>query len=195
MLMKLDEKIFHTSDLANLWSIYDKNTLYTTLKRYTGAGLIYRVYKGLYSSIPPSKLDPYQLAIGAIHGYCYISTETVLFNKGLINQSPSTVNIVSAKSITLKIMDIKIKSRRLKDIFLYNPAGISEENGIRVATPMRAIADTLYFNGKYHFDRKIDWKKVMQMQKEVGYPLTPERYDFARSKNVHSAGTFSAGIG
>jgi hypothetical protein len=35
----------------------------------------------------------------------------------------------------------------------------------------RAVADLLYFNSNYYFDNKkrIDWKKVKKIQKEVGY--------------------------
>ena len=44
-----DEVVFHAHDLAILWGISDKNTLYTTLKRYTDKGLLKRIYKGLYT--------------------------------------------------------------------------------------------------------------------------------------------------
>lgn len=35
LLAQMDEKVFHASDLASLWEITQKNTLYTTLKRYS----------------------------------------------------------------------------------------------------------------------------------------------------------------
>ena len=34
VLLKQDQKVFHTQDLALLWGIINKNTLYTTIKRY-----------------------------------------------------------------------------------------------------------------------------------------------------------------
>jgi len=38
-LIKLDRKIFHSNDLAIAWGISNKNTLYTTIKRYVQKGI------------------------------------------------------------------------------------------------------------------------------------------------------------
>ena len=61
--------------------------------------------------------------------------------------------------------------RRLKDTYLYNDRGIDIINGVMMAGVERAVADLLYFNPEFYFDneKKIDWKKVKQIQKEVGY--------------------------
>lgn len=48
-LAQTGEVLFHTSDLANLWQIRNKNTLHTTIKRYTQKGLFFRIYRGFYS--------------------------------------------------------------------------------------------------------------------------------------------------
>jgi len=66
-IARLREVIFHVSDLANLWNINNSNTLYTTLKRYSQAGLIHRIQKGMYSLIPIDDLDPLLLGIKALH--------------------------------------------------------------------------------------------------------------------------------
>ena len=89
-LARLGDIIFHASDLANLWDIRNPNTLYTTLKRYVKSGLIFRIRKGMYSLIPLDELDPILLGIKTIHSYAYISTETVLFDEGIINQRPGS---------------------------------------------------------------------------------------------------------
>jgi len=182
MLLKMDDKIFHASDLASLWQITNKNTLYTVLKRYCAAGLLHRIHKGMYSVVNPSLLSDEMLAVKAVHAYCYISTETVLFENAYINQPPGSISLISEKSVTFSIMGRLVKSRQLKDSFLYNPEGISEHNGIRVASPERAICDMLYFNDKYHFDKQPDWKRIKKLQQSIGYQLTPQRYDFAVKK-------------
>ena len=84
-LLKLKEKLFHTNDLALLWGITNKNTLYTTIKRYLQKGILIPVHKGFYSTVPIDQLDPFKLAIGYLHRFTYISCETVLIQEGIIS--------------------------------------------------------------------------------------------------------------
>lgn len=56
---KLGEIVFRADDLANLWQITNKNTLHTTLSRYVKKGLLFRIWKGLYSVRPVADIDPF----------------------------------------------------------------------------------------------------------------------------------------
>ena len=172
-LARLGEQVFHTSDLANLWNISNKNTLYTTLKRYTKAGLIYRVYKGLYSIRPIDKLDPYLLGVKALHKFAYISTETVLASEGVVLQDIQYITLISSESKKFSIDDVNYRSRQLDDKFLFNKIGVNIKDRVNVATIERAVADILYFNPSFYFDnpKQIDWKEVRRIQKEV-YDIT-----------------------
>jgi len=173
-LAALGEMVFYGDDLANLWDIYDKNTLYTTLKRYTAQGLIYRVFRGLYAIKPIDKLDPFLLGTKAAGEFSYVSTETILSKEGIILQNVGQLTLVGQKSKKFAIARNDYKVRQLADMYLFNPVGIIEVNGARVATLERAMADLLYFNSRAHFDARqlIDWGKVRKMQKEIGYPIT-----------------------
>lgn len=171
-LGKTGDTIFHINDLANLWNIKEKNTLRTTLRRYHKNGLIHRIYRGVYSTINPDRLDAYLLGAKTLHAYCYLSAETILFRDGYISQKPAYLTYIGEKSQKISVMELDIKCRQLAPQFLYNPAGIIRQNGYNVATTIRAIADVLYFNKYYYFDRKIDLEAVKQMQKEIGYPVT-----------------------
>lgn len=175
LLAKQNHPIFHAKDLARLWAIENSNTLYTLLKRYTQRKLLFRVYKGLYSFLPIEKLDPLLLGVKALHRYAYVSTETILVKEGIITQILYNYTLVSNHSYHFQIGPHSFKSRKLKEEYLYNSAGIFEENGVLKATLERAIADLLYFNPKAYFDgmRRVDFNKVRQLQKEIGYPLTP----------------------
>lgn len=174
ILARQDQPLFHARDLARLWGIKSKNTLHTVLKRYTRRGLIFRIYKGLYSLLPFSKLDPLSLGLKALHSYAYVSTETILMKEGIITQVIFNYTFISGNSRNFKIGPYQFKSRKLKDEYLFNPVGIIEEDGILKATTERAIADLLYFNPKAYFDGMefIDFKKVKKIQKEIGYPIT-----------------------
>ena len=178
-LAKIGEIVFHTDDLANLWRITNKNTLYTTIKRYVGQGLLFRIYKGFYGIMPSREIDPYLLGVKALHRYAYVSCETVLREEGIIQQELSAITLVSSETKRFSIAGNNYYSRKLADKFLYQQKGIAvADRGVRKANAERAIADLLYFNPHAYFDARnlIDWKKVRDLQKELGYPLTPERY-------------------
>ncbi|MFA4873662.1 MAG: hypothetical protein WC659_07100 [Patescibacteria group bacterium] len=183
-LAQLNELIFHAKDLANLWHISNPNNLHTTLKRYAQQGLLYRIYRGFYALKPIADLDPSMLGLKALHEYGYVSTETVLANAGIMQQASGQITLVSAQSKRFKIGDYSYRSRRLADRFLFQDIGLEKDGSLNIASAERAVADMLYFNPAIYFDgsRTIDWKKVAHIQKIIGYPFTPSRYDITSPK-------------
>ena len=179
-LAKIGETVFHSKDLANLWQITNFNTLYTTLKRYAQKKLIFKIYKGFYGLKPIAELDPLLIGVKAVHRYCYISAETVLEQAGIINQTTNKITLISSQNKKFFIGSYHYYCRKLNDRFLFNPAGLTEKNGVKIASLERATADLLYFNPRAYFDAEklIDWKKVRQLQQTIGYPLTTIRYAF-----------------
>ena len=181
-LAKLGEFVFHARDLANLWHIQNLNTLYTTLRRYAKQKLLFRIYKGFYALKPVGELNPFLLGVKALHEYAYVSCETILVQEGILQQRIESITLVSSQTKRFSIGDYSYLSRKLADQFLYNPFGVGEEDGIRKATLERAAADLLYFNPRAYLDagnsHSIDWRRVKQIQQQIGYSLTPERYRF-----------------
>lgn len=170
-LIRLDRKLYHTNDLAILWGISNKNTLYTTIKRYVGKGVLFPIYKGLYSTVVVSQLNPLELGVAVIHKFAYLSTESILFSASIISQKPNGYTFISGISKKITINGTSFIYRQLADKYLNNPSGLSNQNGIFVASTERAVADLKYFNPRYHFDLpdNIDWGKVNVIEKEVGY--------------------------
>lgn len=170
-LIRLDRQLYHSNDLAILWGISNKNTLYTAVKRYIQKGILVPVYKGLYSTVPLSQLDPLELGVAVVHKYAYLSTESVLVQAGVIYQTIHKHTFISSVSKKIAIGDESFLYRKLKDEYLSSPAGIDSQNGIFTASVERAAADMLYFDRNYHFDvpENIDWKKMSNIQKEIGY--------------------------
>jgi len=171
-LNRIDRKVFHSNDLAILWNIANKNTLYTAIKRYVQKGVLIPIYKGLYSTVPISQLDPLELGRAIVHRYTYLTTESVLVQEGIISQAIYAHTFVSSISKRVTVGDSSFRFRKLKDEYLYNPTGILNNEGNLIATTERAVADMLYYNPKYHFDfsASIDFEKVKEMQIEIGYP-------------------------
>jgi hypothetical protein len=130
------------------------------------------VYKGLYSTVPISSLEPLELGVAIIHRYTYLTTESVLSQAGIISQRIYDYTFVANRSKRVTVGQWSFRYRKLKDEYLYHPAGIVNQDGLFIAATERAVADMLYFNPKYHFDvpESIDLDKVRSIQKEIGYP-------------------------
>ncbi len=171
ILANFKQKTFHVDDLARIWGIENKNTLHTTLKRYSQKGLIKRVHRGFYIFGDIDNVEPVALGLSSLHSYSYLSTESVLVRAGAIFQKIDYITIVSNKSLRFEIGENKYFSRQLKDDFLFNKTGIIVNDGINVASTERAVADLLYFNKDYFLDnpKAIDWKKVKEIQNKLGY--------------------------
>ena len=170
-LLHNGKSVYHTQDLAVIWGISNSNTLYTTIKRYVQKGLLNKIHKGFYSTIPVKDINPFYLGLLAIHRYGYISTESVLINEGLMFQDIKYITIVSSVSKRFNIAGYDFLVRKMKDDFLYNNSGIIIKDGVSIASTNRAIADMLYFNPKYHFDcnKKINWSEIDKIKKKVNY--------------------------
>lgn len=174
-LAALGETVLHTRDLAVLWDISDANTLHTTLKRYTRQGLLHRLWRGMYAVKPADRIDLFFLGVKALHGYAYVGFETILFQAGVMNQRPTAITLASRVSRRFVLAGQSYVSRKLADRYLYQMAGIREENGVKVASVERAVADVLYVNPRAFFDGPIDWPEVRRIQEAVGYPVIYNR--------------------
>lgn len=177
----LGETIFHTKDLANLWKIRNKNTLYTTLSRYAKEGLIHRIHNGLYS-VNEKNINPYLIGVKVLHGNSYISCESILYDNGVINQKPRYISLVGSVSKRFFVNGQEFRARKLLDKFLFNNIGIKIIDGVPMASLERAIADTLYFSPKKYLDAftstLIDWKKIKKLALTIGYNIKiPQNYD------------------
>ena len=151
-LATMGEVVFSVQDAATIWNVKNPQTLRMMLSRYVNRGLLYRVWRGLYSVIPPKKINPMFLGIKVLHRYAYVSCETALFDAGLINQRPTEITIISNVSRRFSLLGYHYRSRKMDDGALYSTSGITLQNGIRMATPERAKRDMNYFNSKKYYD-------------------------------------------
>lgn len=172
ILVQQPQNLFHTSDLKVLWEISNQKTLYQTIYRLIKKKVLFSLQKGFYSLIPLSQLDPIEIGFRAINHLSYLSTESVLSQNGIINQSPNKITFVSNSPTKFIINGNSYLVRQLKPQSLNNPIGINQnDKGIFVATIERAVADMLYFQSNYHFDANnlINWKIVKNYQQQLGY--------------------------
>lgn len=170
-LVGMGERIFHISDFASLWGMTDKNTLYTTLKRYVKKGLLERLHNGMYAVPSSNRLNPYVLGIKGVHAYAYVSTETILFREGILSRPPEAITLVGTVSKRFSIAGQTYRCRKMRDEYIYQSEGIFFRDGVREASVDRAIADLLYYNPKTHFDAPVSWRRIRRMQRIIGFPV------------------------
>jgi len=170
-LLEQNVRIFRTADLAVLWEIENKNTLWTTIKRYVQRKILYQIHKGLYATTSLAKLDKYELGCAISGQLSYVSGETVLENSGIIMQSVTQITLFGKKKKQFEINGVSYLCRYLNIKYLLNRVGIEDNERFSMATPDRAMADILHINPRYYFDNKmaIDAKKVKIISKEIGY--------------------------
>ena len=170
-LIKSNQKLFHTQDLALLWEVTNRNTLYTTIKRLVKKGILIPVVKGLYSTLPLEEIDDFALGAALIHKFSYISLETILEKEGVISQKIYPITFISSVSQKIEFNQKLYSVRKLKNEFLLNPEGVTQRDNYFIASKERAIADMNYFNPKYYLDNPsiVDWAGVEAIQKKVGY--------------------------
>ncbi len=174
ILLKSNQQLFHTSDLALLWGISNENTLYTTIKRFVKKGVLLTIHKGFYSTVPLKRLNPVLLGIRYLNKYAYLSCESVLSQAGIINQYSKTVTLISDRSRKFEIADHKYIVRKMTPRLLFNDAGIKKTvNGYKIASVERAAVDMLHFNPKFHFDgfNLIDKKAFFELKDKLNGPL------------------------
>lgn len=169
VLIKEGRSVFHTDDLALLWNVHNRNTLYTTIKRYVKLGLLIRIYKGLYSSRLLEDIDGMELAMGYTDSFGYLTTETILARSGVINQQSDLWTLAGEKSRSFEIGGKRFLVRKLSPGYLYNESGLIRKGDFWEATVERAVADMLYFSPKYYFDnlQLVDREKVKKIRMEV----------------------------
>ena len=170
-LLQQSRTLFRTQDLAILWEIRNKNTLHTTISRYVKKGILNRIHKGFYSTVPFDQIDPIELGISYLHDFSYLSCETILFEHGIINQPANYITLVSSKSTKFNIQQHHYLVRQMKAEYLFNPIGVTKTKRYQIASVERAVADMSYFSPRYHFDAPnlVDWDKVAQIQQGIGY--------------------------
>ena len=155
------QQIYSINDLALLWGIPDRSKLTNLVGYYVKAGRLISPYRGFYTTKLP--YDTLELA-QKITAPSYISYSTALTIHGISFQYNGTnIHVMGQKSITIKKPPITITVHKLKDSILFNSTGIEKNRLFWLASPERAVCDTLYLHPSYGFDHleSLDPQKLL----------------------------------
>ena len=163
-LYQCPKTILTNKDLALIWEETNQNNLKAKIAYYAKQGVLIRLTRGVFAK--DKNYNPKELAT-SIYTPSYISFETVLREAGVIFQHYDTIFVAGPWSKTLTLDKTNITFRKLKDIVLFNPTGITSNNNFSIASPERAFLDMIYLFPKYYFDNlnPINWEKCFELAK------------------------------
>lgn len=162
----LGQTVFSLLDFTQVNPAYTGKKLNSALKYLVKNNDLIRISKGLYAINDDFIIQEYA---NKLRNPSYISLYTVLFELGVVFQPYNSIYVISQRSETKVVKNIKIIYKKIKDEILFNPLGIESKNGVFKATLERAICDKIYLGGVEYFDnlRSVDFEKMKSLNKEV----------------------------
>lgn len=163
-LYQSPKTILTNKDLALIWQIDNKESLYSKISYYVKQKALIRITRGIFAK--DKNFDVKELAV-SIYTPSYISFETVLQETGVVFQYYETIFVAGSYSFIKKINKTVFTFRKLKEEALFNPIGIINKDNYSIASKERALLDTLYLFPNYYFDNleSIDWKRCDEIVK------------------------------
>lgn len=164
ILQNTNQNIFTTNDLVVLWKVENRRDAIESVKDYIRRKRMYPIKKGIYSL--NKDYDSKELAQKLLSP-SYISYYTALAIHGIIFQTYSDIHSISQISKTYDIDNQKYIYHKASENILYSQVGIVSSNNYTIASPERAICDSLYLNKDIAFDnlRNIDPLQLSKISK------------------------------
>lgn len=148
-ILSSSRTVFTLQSLMMLTGNYDRRSLVESLYYYKKKGVIASPRSGIF--VKPG-YNPEELAC-SIFSESYISLQYVLAKAGVVFQYSEKVTCVSLISRELKIDGRTYNYRRISPEKWSSMKGIQQMEGYLLATPERALLDSLYlYPGIQYFD-------------------------------------------
>ncbi|MBU0576823.1 hypothetical protein KJ707_03885 [Patescibacteria group bacterium] len=171
LIEQMERQIFTAQDLAVLWGYDDEQKLYELIKYYVRKKQIFAIARGLYATKPYSQQDlrddPKLLFAIAnkLVPNSYISLFTVLKKCGVIFQYYDEIFSVAKRSATRRVRGLNFVYKQIKSKILLSELGVEQENGVRIASLERAIADIWYLYPRLNVDglERVNMKKLRKI--------------------------------
>lgn len=160
-LQKYKKDFYTIRDLQNIFNVPVKS-LRVQLSRWCKRGVFIRLTKGIYT---PYNTDiEVDKVANQIYYPSYLSFESALSYYGILSQIPYTLTFATQKkSKKLVLKDTQIEYTQLANRLFF---GYILENGIYLATPEKALMDTIYLVSKGNRTLNIDELYLKNIDKE-----------------------------
>ncbi len=157
-----NKTVFRLNDIAMLIGETNFESLNKRLNYYVQKSKLLNPRKGIYAKYGYNMLE----LAGLLYTPSYISLEYVLQKAGITFQFDSQTTVISYQTRKIEIQGVTLSYRKIKNEILADTSGIiTDEKGISMATPERALLDALYLNSHYNFDNlnSIDVSLVFRL--------------------------------
>lgn len=148
-LLLTRQKVFSLQDISVLWQIQDRRKLLEIIKYYLRTGKLKALRRGLY--VIDDSYSKFEIAQKTIP-LSYISLYTALAKYGISFQVYVDIHCVSLASRFITVDNVNYRYHKISSEIFLNSMGIIKENNYMIASPERAVCDTLYFYPKSAFD-------------------------------------------
>lgn len=164
ILLKSKQNIFTTDDLMVLWKVSNRREIIESVKDYVRRQRLFPLRRGIY--LLTREYNKNELAQKLISP-SYISYYTALAIHGIIFQKYSEIHSFSPYSKTFVIDEQKYVFHMMSQEILHIQDGIMNFENYTIATPERAICDSLNLNKTIAFDnlRNVNIEKLESVSK------------------------------
>ncbi len=160
-LYQKPQTVFSFTQLQLLFPQESSQSLQNKIHYATKTKKLIHLRRGLYAKPNFKKLE----FANKIYTPSYISFETVLAQADIIFQNYQTIFVASYLTRKIKVKNLQISYRKIKNSVLSNPQGLIRKSGLTIANPERAFLDAVYLYKDYHFDnlRPLNWQIINQL--------------------------------
>ncbi len=161
-ILRSKKTVFTFKDIALIWGNNNKKTTIDGVNYYVKTGELYRIRRGIYAK--NKNYDTLELAT-RIYTPSYVSFETILVKAGINFQFYKKITIASYQTREIIVDDQTYSYKKIKNIILTNSAGVEHKGETSIASPERALLDTIYIHKDYHFDNlgDLNWDKIFEI--------------------------------
>jgi len=158
--------IFTSQDLAVIWNITNKTKLWGVIRHYLRTQKLTRIHKGVYAKSATASVKPHtSFELGQkLITPSYISFYSALASHGIIFQFHESVHSAALVSKIIKVNRKNFVYHKIKDSVFYNSTGIEDKITYKIASPERAVCDSLYLFPNLAFDNldSVNPEKLLQ---------------------------------
>jgi hypothetical protein len=162
ILQKTKSNIFTINELISLWNVSDRKEVLGLVKELVDEKEMFVIRNGIYSI--QSKFNPFELTQNIVPS-SYISYWTALFAHQIILKRFDEIHCFAEHSKVVEIRNKKIIFHQLKKEIFQNKTGIIVSDGFSIASPERAVCDSLYMTQNIEFDRLFETIDLDELEK------------------------------
>lgn len=146
-IYKSKQSVFTTQALGMMFPQYDRTQLLQSLNYHKRRGSIVNPRGGIYAK---ENYDKEEMAC-SLFWPSYISLDYVLAKSGVIYQYGTKITCISYLNREVDIDGATYSFHRMKPSLAGCPVGIRMNGNIAIATPERALVDSLYLFPDYRY--------------------------------------------